>query len=273
MFADIDKFKNLNDTYGHQFGDYVLQRVAQVFANEVRASDVVGRYGGEEFVVLAGRTSENGIARLAERVRAAIEAEVIEFEGKRVPVTVSVGAAVAVPERGETDLGDRLVAAADEAMYDSKENGRNQVHSRSLVDPQKRELLARVVQHHFSRWLVRNEYFDIPTISRTLLNCPNEGARIGELSQHLRFMTRPQVDEVLTEQEKTNERFGVLAIRLGYLTEDQLVHVLALQQEDPKSLARSLIQRGLFEPADAAKALAEYTQESETETRLTPAQT
>ena len=273
LFSDIDKFKTLNDTYGHQFGDLVLARIAKVFASVTRSSDVVARYGGEEFVVLARQTSEKGIERLAERIRAAIESESIEFEGERVQVTVSVGAAIAIPRRGETEVAARLIASADEAMYDAKRNGRNQVHTRSLVDPEESELWRRVVQCHFSRWLVRNEYFDIPTISRTLLDCPNERVRIGELAQQLNLMTPSQVDEVLAKQEATNERFGVLAAQFGFLTENQLVRILALQQETPDSLAHALVQRGLLEPDAAAKALDQYTQEIETETRLNPAQT
>ena len=134
IFADIDRFKQLNDTYGHQFGDEVLAATAEVFRCSIRESDIAARYGGEEFVVLAHEPTEEGLAILAERIRAAVESEDFRFDDVRVPVTVSLGAAIAAPRQGESGLAERLLGTADEAMYQSKEDGRNQVHLRTLAD-------------------------------------------------------------------------------------------------------------------------------------------
>ncbi|NHC12351.1 GGDEF domain-containing protein [Motilibacter deserti] len=123
---DIDFFKRLNDTYGHQTGDVALQRVAAAVAGAVRGSDVVARYGGEEFAVVMPATGLEDAAMVAERVRAAVQA--IEAEPH---VTVSVGVA-AYPEAART--APVLLAAADAALYASKEGGRNRVSVAGVSD-------------------------------------------------------------------------------------------------------------------------------------------
>ena len=187
VFCDIDHFKILNDTYGHQFGDDVLRHVAQIFYEVLRKSDVIARYGGEEFVVLVHQPTEKGLEKLSERLRQAIESGAFWFEGKRVIVTISIGAAIILPERDPGDLALRLVAAADEAMYESKQNGRNQVHVRSLIEAEDRQLSQLIAQKRFSRWLVQNKVFDIQVMSRALLETPAERLRTGSLGPITRF--------------------------------------------------------------------------------------
>nr|WP_231126784.1 sensor domain-containing diguanylate cyclase [Motilibacter aurantiacus] len=116
---DIDFFKRLNDTYGHQTGDVALQRVAAAVAQAVRGEDIVARYGGEEFALVMPGTALADAAAVAERVRAAVQDIAVEPR-----VTVSVGVA-AHPQAGQEPAG--LVAAADAALYASKEAGRNRV--------------------------------------------------------------------------------------------------------------------------------------------------
>ena len=132
IFTDIDHFKKLNDTYGHQFGDQVLRQVAARLEDNVRKSDIIARYGGEEFVVLAVDTTLDGLRLMAERLCSAVEEDETYFGETRVAVTVSVGGSIATPEGPCDAFARRLVADADAAMYDSKNAGRNQVHVRAL---------------------------------------------------------------------------------------------------------------------------------------------
>ncbi|OGR44489.1 MAG: hypothetical protein A2X35_00030 [Elusimicrobia bacterium GWA2_61_42] len=124
MIADIDHFKRLNDTYGHQFGDAVLKRVAQLLKSGVYETDFVGRYGGEEFGIVLPRADSAGLLRKAEAVRARIEAEVFSQGLEKVRLTVSIGIAH-FPKDGRGP--EELVAAADKALYAAKESGRNRV--------------------------------------------------------------------------------------------------------------------------------------------------
>jgi diguanylate cyclase (GGDEF)-like protein len=124
-FIDLDRFKLINDMYGHQAGDEVLRQTAQVISESVRSTDIVARYGGEEFAVIMPNTPLGGAASLANRVRAALEAHVVEFEGRDIFVTMSVGVATYDPRTPATESD--MVAAADGALYDAKQAGRNAV--------------------------------------------------------------------------------------------------------------------------------------------------
>ena len=127
IFVDIDDFKKVNDTYGHSCGDAVLKWAATTISGVLRDVDILARYGGDEFVILVNRPSTAGVKSIAGRIRAAIESDVFEFDGQKVAITMSVGASIEIPESGESDSGAGLIAAADEAMYKAKQNGRNQV--------------------------------------------------------------------------------------------------------------------------------------------------
>jgi len=130
LLLDADHFKKINDLHGHPAGDAALRAVAQALAGFARETDLAARYGGEEFVVLLPSTTEEGARILAERVRAGVEALRVEWEGKPVPVRVSVGIATL---EGEKDTGDALVARADQALYAAKQTGRNKVVSYSEI--------------------------------------------------------------------------------------------------------------------------------------------
>lgn len=121
---DIDFFKKINDTYGHCCGDYVLKEVAYLISNTFRISDMVFRYGGEEFVVILTETPlENSVIPL-ERLRKAVENSNFTFNHEEIKVTVSIGAASV-----ENDVANawEMFDLADKALYSAKENGRNQV--------------------------------------------------------------------------------------------------------------------------------------------------
>jgi diguanylate cyclase (GGDEF)-like protein len=123
VLADLDDFKHVNDEHGHPVGDEVLKAFARALRDTVRESDVAGRWGGEEFALVLTGTDEAGGARLAERARVAIEAEIVRSAGVEVSVTASFGVA-AFP--ASTELGE-LVAAADSALYAAKRDGKNRV--------------------------------------------------------------------------------------------------------------------------------------------------
>jgi two-component system, cell cycle response regulator len=120
--VDVDHFKAINDTYGHQAGDQVLTEVARRLAGAVRGGDELARWGGDEFVALLPGTDKPGALRAAERLRAAVTAAPIDAAGMALDVTVSVGWAYWVG-----DTPDDLLARADRALYRAKDAGRNQV--------------------------------------------------------------------------------------------------------------------------------------------------
>ena len=122
---DIDHFKKLNDNFGHPAGDHALIEVAKVIKATLRRHDFVARYGGEEFVMVLPETPADRALLAFERVRANIESAEITFEGKRLPVTVSLGVA-SCPHQLLTK-GQDLITLADTALYDAKRSGRNRV--------------------------------------------------------------------------------------------------------------------------------------------------
>ena len=130
LLLDIDRFKKLNDTYGHPAGDAALRHTAQLLTHQLRKSDLAARFGGEEFVVLLASTDHAGAEHLAEKVRAEVERGRLVYDGARLGVTVSIGLAV-WPADGRDP--EALVAAADRALYAAKESGRNRVVAASAV--------------------------------------------------------------------------------------------------------------------------------------------
>ena len=125
LMVDADHFKNVNDQYGHDSGDKVLQALSRAASSSVRAVDVVARYGGEEFVVLLPLTAAADALQVAERMRASIEALQISIDGgSTLSVTVSVGCATC--EAAACSLRS-LLSQADKALYRAKASGRNQV--------------------------------------------------------------------------------------------------------------------------------------------------
>jgi len=123
LFVDIDHFKAINDEHGHPAGDEVLAGVARVMTSTIRTEDVLARYGGEEFAVICREIEAGGADALGERLRAAVESQRFEHDGKVIPVTVSVGVVVG----RKVDDTQAFIAAADAAMYEAKRAGRNRV--------------------------------------------------------------------------------------------------------------------------------------------------
>jgi len=125
VMCDLDRFKSVNDTYGHQAGDAVLKQFARILRNEVREIDRVGRYGGEEFMLLLPGTVLDAAVTFAERVRKEVEGHTFTFDGTQICRTASFGVS-AWPHPRIINC-DVLVRAADDALYVAKETGRNRV--------------------------------------------------------------------------------------------------------------------------------------------------
>ena len=125
IMVDIDRFKDVNDNFGHDTGDQVIRQVAQFLLRLSRNSDVVARTGGEEYLIILPDTSLDAARVLAERIRLSIAERPLVVNHQRIPVTVSLGVAGVL---GEVDL-DMLTAEADRAMYLAKRGGRNRVAS------------------------------------------------------------------------------------------------------------------------------------------------
>jgi diguanylate cyclase (GGDEF)-like protein len=127
IFVDVDKFKEINDTYGHQAGDAILIAVGEILRFSTRSADLVARYGGDEFVCLLPNTSEAGAKHVAERIRAAAAALAHQTAPKvDAAITVSQGCATSMPGRPYGSAAD-LLQAADRCLYDAKRSGRNKV--------------------------------------------------------------------------------------------------------------------------------------------------
>ena len=121
LMFDIDRFKSLNDTKGHIYGDTVLKSIAKLLSEEIRGLDTVGRYGGEEFLVILPHTNLASAHHVAERIRSRIENHYLQNE---VPITISGGAA-----EYEGDELTEFIDRADQKLYQSKNSGRNLISS------------------------------------------------------------------------------------------------------------------------------------------------
>jgi two-component system, cell cycle response regulator len=132
VMMDLDRFKNINDTYGHPTGDVILFETAQIIQDTAREIDMVGRYGGEEFIAILPETDEEPAANFAERVRKAVEEHLFRDGATEIRMTVSCG--VASLHEG-VDGPESLLKAADAALYQAKHGGRNQVVRASQTAP------------------------------------------------------------------------------------------------------------------------------------------
>lgn len=136
VFADIDFFKTVNDSYGHQVGDILLTEFSNMIKKSIREYDVACRFGGEEFVIILPYTTPENACDLAERLRARIEDQSFEIFENQIKITASFGVSAmpqsqrsALPNNVEIEgIIDALIATADGALYQSKKNGRNQVN-------------------------------------------------------------------------------------------------------------------------------------------------
>lgn len=132
MLLDIDHFKSVNDKWGHPFGDTVLRRVAQVLRTSVYETDLVARYGGEEFGIILPRSDEAGAFKKAEKLRLSVEQLVFQHENHAGDIRCAISIGLAFFPQDAADPA-ALIQAADQALYHSKETGRNRVTCRSQI--------------------------------------------------------------------------------------------------------------------------------------------
>ncbi len=123
LLADVDRFKQVNDTLGHECGDYCLRQIASVLTGNTQKRDKVARWGGEEFLVLLPETMRDQAATVAERLRQALENQLIQYQHEQLSVTISIGVAA---YDGDQSLNS-LIHGADRKLYAAKRNGRNRV--------------------------------------------------------------------------------------------------------------------------------------------------
>jgi two-component system cell cycle response regulator len=135
MMADVDHFKKINDTYGHLVGDAVLQEVSRRLAAGVRTYDSVGRYGGEEFLVLVPGCKPADLVASAERLRRSVADSKFETSAGTLTVTLSIGVASGCDDSGHRQESEPLLRAADDALYAAKAEGRNRVAVAPAFEP------------------------------------------------------------------------------------------------------------------------------------------
>src|SRR5512140_1105511 len=133
LMFDVDHFKKINDTYGHQAGDYVLARIAQRVADTIRVEDLFARYGGEEFALMLRESSDDQALICAERCRKAVDGAEFNFGGAPIKVTISVGIATLLDS--DFSQPEDLIAAADKYLYRAKRAGRNRVDGKMVSGP------------------------------------------------------------------------------------------------------------------------------------------
>jgi len=124
IMIDIDHFKKINDTYGHQAGDFILKKLATLIDERIRTIDIVSRYGGEEFCCLLPETTIDSAMALAEFLRIGVETEIFQFKDKRLRITMSQGVSEI---NSDVDSAEALLKLADDALYESKRMGRNRI--------------------------------------------------------------------------------------------------------------------------------------------------
>jgi diguanylate cyclase (GGDEF)-like protein len=127
LLIDIDHFKRVNDTYGHQVGDFVLSEFARIIQENIRKYDVLARYGGEEFVVILPETNSAEALVVAEKLRSIVEHTSFQDSREKYQVTASFGQSSSTPAIEDNFNKNTLIHQADQALYEAKEKGRNQV--------------------------------------------------------------------------------------------------------------------------------------------------
>ncbi len=256
LFIDLDDFKGLNDRFGHPFGDQVLRDVAAALRRDVREEDVVARYGGDEFCVIAVDPTPEGMSALANRLRHGVSNLLVRHEGAAARATASVGGAVCLPQRGrQTPSG--LLAEADRAMYAAKAAGKNAAEVVSLVGEEDALFLGEVRQRLFGTFLVEREAATPQEVRAALRASPPSPVLPGRLARRLGWLTPRQLRRLLRDRRKHRRTFGESAVALRCLSPAQVHTLLALQREPPEELAGGLVE---IEAMTVDEARAEVTE-------------
>lgn len=207
LILDLDKFSDINDTYGHLAGDQILREVAELLDETTRDPDVIGRYGGEEFGLFLPETGHEPAVELAERIRRTVEEHEFEYDGATIECTVSIGVAELWSGR---DDKTSLLNKADQALYEAKRSGRNRVDRRRF---------ERISVDDLPVVLESEEQ----TLEGGIVNCSKVGLSVDKISEDLDVddVYRLDVPEGLPEEidpsDKVNVRWTTPSDRSGYL--------------------------------------------------------
>ena len=125
MMIDVDHFKSFNDSYGHNTGDEMLANIADILNSNTRSTDIVCRYGGDEFAVICPHINSLAALKMAEKIRSVAESTDLHIQGKVINTTLSIG--IANYNREKVETASELLVHADRAMYKAKSKGRNQI--------------------------------------------------------------------------------------------------------------------------------------------------
>ncbi|MES2794209.1 MAG: HDOD domain-containing protein [Planctomycetota bacterium] len=256
-FIEFDRFVELKAMHGESFGDVILKRAGGLLKDLLRSSDTIARYD-HQFAILASDPTAKGMQRLADRIRSRIAGEQLIWAGQPVPVTVCVGATLAVPNRSDQDLVPMMITAARKAVLEATAGGGNHIYFDSLVGEVELQRLFMVNQFRFSRWLITQGVLDIPRVGKALLDFKQPHARLGDLAIRQQLLTPPEIEQILKEQAETQDRFGEIAVRRSFLNEEQLVGLLILQHEDPLLVAEQFLCKGILDPRRLQVLLKEY---------------
>lgn len=121
IFMDIDNFKKINDNYGHDMGDLVLKTISKTFSNNLRGDDIIGRWGGEEFIAVFSGVDREDLEKIAEKLRMLVENTILKIKDEKLKITISIGATLVTPK----DDINTLIKKSDDLLYKSKRNGKN----------------------------------------------------------------------------------------------------------------------------------------------------
>jgi diguanylate cyclase (GGDEF)-like protein len=146
MILDVDHFKEINDSSGHLYGDQVLKQIVDVFTKTIRKTDILGRYGGDEFVILFPETSMRGAIEIAERLRQKVEQITMTEKNETMKITISGGLACLEPMGANHMKLKDIMDEADKALYQAKAEGRNRIHTNCQGYPMQFNEKVNVVQ-------------------------------------------------------------------------------------------------------------------------------
>ena len=256
-FVEIDHFEDLKSQHGESFGDVVLKRVGGLLKDLLRSSDTIARCDNQ-FTILACDPTAKGMQRLADRIRGRIAGERLIWTGQPVPLTVCVGATLALPFRNDPNPAPSIVAAASKAVQEAAAGGGNHIYFDSLVNEVELQRLFMINQFRFSRWLIAEGVLDIPRVGRALIDFKQQRIQLGEIALRQELLKPQDIEQILDEQEETQDRFGTIAVRRDFLSEDQLVGLLILQQEDPLQVAEQFLCKGVLDQDRLHVLLKEY---------------
>ena len=236
LFIDLDQFKYINDTLGHQGGDQYLIKIAHCLQNLLRSTDILGRLGGDEFGIIITRTTEDEIKSICKKITRSLREEVFVESGLKMQTSASIGVAI-YPRHSE--ISDELLAKADAAMYEVKSKGRNNFN---IYDDEKQQLLhmrQKVKWEERIREALSNDLF-------RLYFQPIVEINTGKVKHHevLLRMYAPETDEIILPGEflETAEKFGLI-LEIDSWVIENAIRLLASRKQQKTGLSINLSGR------------------------------